>query len=166
MNKEQILAIIQGGHTTDGDLADALLAELAKQSEPFGYYENGRWSIVTDGGPDKWRSRKEYTGPLYTNLLPQPDLVAEIERLKSRLEFDDRHGWDGIECRDETIKGQDKAITELRQQLSAAQASESELLKALEKIDEDAKDTCLSSVRHLGRIANGAITAHKSRKEK
>ena len=30
MNKEQILAIIQGGHTTDGDLADALLAELAK----------------------------------------------------------------------------------------------------------------------------------------
>ena len=30
MNKEQLLTIIQGGHTTDGDLADALLAELAK----------------------------------------------------------------------------------------------------------------------------------------
>ena len=28
MNKEQLLAIIQGGHLTDGDLADALLAEL------------------------------------------------------------------------------------------------------------------------------------------
>ena len=76
MNKEQLIAIIQGGHTTDGDLAEALLAELAKVQEPFGYYENGRWSIVTDGGPDKWRARKEYTGPLYTHPIPQPDLVA------------------------------------------------------------------------------------------
>ena len=70
MNKEQLLTIIQGGHLTDGDLADALLAELANGQEPFGYYENGRWSIVTDGGPDKWRARKEYTGPLYTHPAP------------------------------------------------------------------------------------------------
>ena len=28
MNKEQLLTIIQGGHLTDGDLADAILAEL------------------------------------------------------------------------------------------------------------------------------------------
>ena len=42
----------------------------ANGQEPFGYYENGRWSIVTDGGPDKWRARKEYTGPLYTHPAP------------------------------------------------------------------------------------------------
>ena len=28
MTKEQLLTIIQGGHLTDGDLADAILAEL------------------------------------------------------------------------------------------------------------------------------------------
>lgn len=76
MTREEILTIIQGGHLTDGDLADALLAELAKVQEPFGYYENGRWSIVTDGGPDKWRARKEYTGPLYTH--PAPSVPTQV----------------------------------------------------------------------------------------
>ena len=55
--------------------ARALLAELAKVQDPFGYYENGRWSIVTDGGPDKWRARKKYTGPLYTR--PAPSVPGE-----------------------------------------------------------------------------------------
>ncbi len=32
MNKEQLLTIIQGGHLTDGDLADAILAELAAKA--------------------------------------------------------------------------------------------------------------------------------------
>ena len=87
MNKEQLIAIIQGGHTTDGDLAEALLAELAKVQEPFGYYENGRWSIVTDGGPDKWRARKEYTGPLYTHPAPSvPEGLTAIH-LKTSKEY-------------------------------------------------------------------------------
>ena len=37
------------------DFTHALLAELAKVQEPFGYYENGRWSIVTDGGPEGYQ---------------------------------------------------------------------------------------------------------------
>ena len=155
MNKERIITIIQGGHTTDGDLADALLAELAKVQEPVAYYSAHR--LIPDDTTEFYgytETKLQPGTPLYLQPLPQPDLVAEIERLKSRLEFDDRHGWDGIECRDETIKGQDKAITELRQQLSAAQASEGELLKALEKIVEDSKDTRLSSMPHLGRTAS------------
>ena len=50
-------------------IEQAILNKLSAQ-EPFGYYENGRWSIVTDGGPDKWRARKEYTGPLYLHPAP------------------------------------------------------------------------------------------------
>ena len=47
------------------------------ESEPFGYYENGRFSVITDGGPDKYRERKGYQGAIYTT--PQPDRVAELE---------------------------------------------------------------------------------------
>ena len=50
-------------------------------------------------------------------------------------------------------------------ELSAAQASEGELLKALEKIVEDSKDTRLSSMPHLGRTASKAIYSHKERKD-
>ena len=93
MTRTEILTIIQGGHLTDGDLADALLAELAKVQEPFGYYENGRWSIVTDGGPDKWRARKEYTGPLYTHpapSVPEGYQLVPIEPTEAMQE-----AWDG-----------------------------------------------------------------------
>lgn len=47
------------------------------ESEPFGYYENGRFSVITDGGPDKYRERKGYQGAIYTT--PQPDRTAELE---------------------------------------------------------------------------------------
>ena len=47
------------------------------ESEPFGYYENGRFSVITDGGLDKYRERKGYQGAIYTT--PQPARVAELE---------------------------------------------------------------------------------------
>ncbi len=34
MNKEQLIAIIQGGHTTDGDLADAILKKMSSVETP------------------------------------------------------------------------------------------------------------------------------------
>lgn len=145
MNKEQIVAIIQRGYFTDGDLADALLAELAKVSEPVAFMiSETNFVHITRTA----RNADELHGwtKLFTAPLPHPDLVTEIERKEWAL-----------------LMNAD--IEQLRQQLSAAQASEGELLKSLEKIDEDAKDTCLASVRHLGRIANGAIAAHKARKE-
>ena len=46
--------------------AEALLAEIAKENEPIGSIQNGKFQWNTDGGPDKWRKRKDYTGMLYT----------------------------------------------------------------------------------------------------
>lgn len=48
------------------DFAEALLAEIAKENEPIGSIQNGKFQWNTDGGPDKWRKRKDYTGMLYT----------------------------------------------------------------------------------------------------
>lgn len=47
------------------DFAEALLAEIAKENEPVGYIQNGKLQWNTNGGPDKWRKRKDYTGAIY-----------------------------------------------------------------------------------------------------
>lgn len=63
-------------------------------------------------------------------------LRAEVTRLKNRLEInyvydsdenkvpfpDDMHPYDGIECRDTTIKGQDRVIADLRARLEQTEA--------------------------------------------
>jgi hypothetical protein len=41
------------------------------------------------------------------------EIIAEIERLRTRLEVDPRHNYDGIDCRDVTIKYQDERIDAL-----------------------------------------------------
>ncbi|HCL3015151.1 TPA: hypothetical protein N1965_006282, partial [Pseudomonas aeruginosa 7D9A] len=41
-------------------------------------------------------------------------LIAEIERLRSRLEIDERIPHDGISCRDETIKALDEKCDKLK----------------------------------------------------
>lgn len=43
-------------------------------------------------------------------------LTGEIDRLKKRLEWDE-HGYDGIDCRDATIKAQDDRIAKLLGQI-------------------------------------------------
>lgn len=127
MNKEQILAIIQGGHTTDGDLADALLAELAKVQEPvakidykapYGITFTLEGSMIKDGTK------------LYTQPLPQPDLVAEIEQTKAARDFAIRKLKSNAEQYQRDAIEYERQIVELRQQLSEAQASEDALLKA------------------------------------
>jgi hypothetical protein len=42
------------------------------------------------------------------------ELCAEVRRLRERLEIDDRHPYDGIYCRDVTIKTQDDIIESLQ----------------------------------------------------
>jgi hypothetical protein len=42
------------------------------------------------------------------------ELCAEVRRLRERLEIDDRHPYDGIHCRDVTIKTQDDIIESLQ----------------------------------------------------
>jgi len=41
-------------------------------------------------------------------------LIAEVERLRARLEIDERTPYDGIACRDETIKGLDEKCDRLK----------------------------------------------------
>lgn len=41
-------------------------------------------------------------------------LIAEVERLRTRLEISDKHPYDGIYCRDETIKGLDEKCDRLK----------------------------------------------------
>ncbi|MBD9573787.1 hypothetical protein IB260_00570 [Pseudomonas sp. PDM23] len=41
-------------------------------------------------------------------------LIAEVERLRARLEIDERTSYDGIACRDETIKGLDEKCDRLK----------------------------------------------------
>jgi hypothetical protein len=48
------------------------------------------------------------TGKEYT------EMQAEITRLRERLEIDTRHPYDGIYCRDETIRLQDAEIARLK----------------------------------------------------
>lgn len=45
------------------------------------------------------------------------ELIAEVERLRTRLEIDERTPYDGIACRDETIKGLDKKCDRLKRQV-------------------------------------------------
>ncbi|NMZ75076.1 hypothetical protein HBO32_18390 [Pseudomonas nitroreducens] len=44
-------------------------------------------------------------------------LIAEVERLRTRLEIDERTPYDGIACRDETIKGLDEKCDRLKRQV-------------------------------------------------
>jgi hypothetical protein len=54
------------------------------------------------------------------------ELIAEVRRLRERLEVDPRHGYDGIHCRDETIRGQDSVIDGLRDELRALREAPSD----------------------------------------
>ncbi|WP_017522004.1 hypothetical protein ACQCLI_18375 [Pseudomonas nitroreducens] len=42
------------------------------------------------------------------------ELISEVERLRNRLEIDERTPYDGIACRDETIKGLDEKCDRLK----------------------------------------------------
>lgn len=57
------------------EFAEALIAELAKQNEPIGAIQNGKFQWNTDGGPEKWRARKDFSGKLYT-LPPTAEQIA------------------------------------------------------------------------------------------
>ena len=155
MNKEQIDEIAmrvwnesesecdsRTGRGIITDFTHALLAELAKGSKPI------RTAFLNkDGGVTLLMSRSdpsthpEFNNYLYTTQLPQTDLVA-----------DERKEWALLMNAD---------IEQLRKQLSAAQASDTELLKALEEIKLRSISLADAQV-----VALEAITDHKSRKEK
>ena len=56
--------------------------------EPFGLYEDGIFRISAQGGPSVWRTRREYSGPLYTSPPAQPAPVPDetMQKLRETLE--------------------------------------------------------------------------------
>lgn len=50
-------------------------------------------------------------------------LRDEVERLRNRLEIDDRTPYDGIACRDETIKGLDEKCDRLKEENEALRSA-------------------------------------------
>jgi hypothetical protein len=57
---------------------------------------------------------------------------AEIDQLKARLEHDQAHGWDGIACRDETIKMLDGRVSRLTAERDKALALSARNQEALD----------------------------------
>jgi hypothetical protein len=49
------------------------------------------------------------------------EATVEINRLRERLEIDPAHPYDGIDCRDETIRVQDAEITRLTAEVRVRQ---------------------------------------------
>jgi hypothetical protein len=58
--------------------------------------------------------------PEWSEVLAEKDL--EIKMLRTRLEVDERHPYDGIYCRDETIRLQDAEISRLRSMIVVQEA--------------------------------------------
>jgi hypothetical protein len=61
-----------------------------------------------------------HAGIKYLVRIDEQDL--EIEMLRKRLEVDERHPYDGIYCRDETIRLQDAEISRLRSMIVVQEA--------------------------------------------
>ncbi|MGZ2875425.1 hypothetical protein AAEQ99_22125 [Pseudomonas aeruginosa] len=101
------------------------LKELAVRALPFA---PGEWFV--ENGIDQVRDCANdfvcETGeddPIKASFIaaanPQAilKLIAEVERLRTRLEIDERTPYDGIACRDETIKGLDEKCDRLKRQV-------------------------------------------------
>lgn len=61
-------------------------------------------------------------------------LIAEVERLRSRLEIDERIPHDGISCRDETIKALDEKCDKLKAENDALRGAVEQLAEMLNSI--------------------------------
>ena len=57
------------------EFAEILIAEIAKQNEHIGTIQNRKFQCNIDGGPEKWRARKDFSGKLYT-FPPTAEQIA------------------------------------------------------------------------------------------
>jgi hypothetical protein len=89
-------------------------------------------STLRNMAASNWAARYEWADELTA-------AADEIERLRSRLEIDPRHAYDGIDSRDETIRMQAAEIERLRAEIHArdeacVEAMDSVRRKALEEV--------------------------------
>ncbi|HCF7194740.1 TPA: hypothetical protein NIJ32_002205 [Pseudomonas aeruginosa] len=67
-------------------------------------------------------------------------LIAEVERLRSRLEIDERIPHDGIACRDKTIKALDEKCDKLKAENEALLLGMRAILNAYDYADQYNKE--------------------------
>mgnify|MGYP000382589960 CR=1 FL=1 len=91
LNKE-LIAELESLRSELKDLR-AWKAEIEKQ-EPVGSVFQGNISFNTDGGPDNWRNRKEYSGPVFA-------APVSVEKLRQAL-ADTGNQWSELYSRAET----------------------------------------------------------------
>lgn len=84
-------------------------------------------------------------------------LIAEIERLRSRLEIDERIPHDGISCRDETIKALDEKCDKLKAENDALRKFSAEAYQVLGALD--APENVLDNASDA---ANGVPLRHET----
>ncbi len=84
-------------------------------------------------------------------------LIAEVERLRSRLEIDERIPHDGIACRDETIKGLDEKCYKLKAENNALRKFSAEAYQVLGALD--APENVLDNASDA---ANGVPLRHET----
>ncbi|MGU2021578.1 ead/Ea22-like family protein [Pseudomonas aeruginosa] len=84
-------------------------------------------------------------------------LIAEVERLRSRLEIDERIPHDGISCRDETIKALDEKCDKLKAENNALRKFSAEAYQVLGALD--APENVLDNASDA---ANGVPLRHET----
>lgn len=86
------------------ELVREVVARLQQEAEPFGEYSHGKLSVAIAGGPDAWRERKAYNGPLYAFPPAQPAQSADRKLYDAANAVMARLGADGeIASDDESV---------------------------------------------------------------
>lgn len=81
------------------------------------------------------------------------ELIAEVERLRTRLEIDDRTPYDGIACRDETIKGLDEKCDRLKAEVERLRSA---LLEVHAEVDGNIRPLTRDLVNMVSGVKNGS----------
>ncbi|GAB3484333.1 ead/Ea22-like family protein [Azotobacter salinestris] len=99
------------------------VGDANRDERDIGIHGVGEGSIVADVCVDVWGDPDANADFIAAaNPAAILELIAENEALKARLEVDDRHPYDGIACRDETIKGLQEQADRLKAELERARA--------------------------------------------
>ncbi|MFP6354766.1 hypothetical protein VST52_07370 [Pseudomonas aeruginosa] len=115
---------------------------------------DGEGDFVCETGEDEPIKAEYIAAANPTTIL---ELIAEVERLRSRLEIDERIPHDGIACRDETIKALDEKCDKLKAENDALRKFSAEAYQVLGALD--APENVLDNASDA---ANGVPLRHET----